>query len=458
MGWCVDFRAAHPEKNLTHLYQDLLPRLYGLLLGGPADNVVVDSTAHLLRLAPDTALLPRFRFARLFIDPSTRAAATGAYNEAVAGSTIYTLDKFGAGALPFDLVIPEQGRGTLRLTPRVLFVETRQPIAVGLKKPIESIEELAEVVVAKFGDHVTLVGKAVSLISMLAHEFIFVFNEEGSSYVRYTRRMNDILAGRGVDLDLRPILRMRYHTWDSLEGSGATLSLPEHLASAFGQQSISAPQFGVRWSAVIEQQRELCETIKDIRKPLDLLEFVGSRDPEAAWDSRIAEYRRAREVLAAVQQELGPVKERVRQLYEELRASRGLAQGIQRKRGEHFRAAAQWTADALAVRDRFARELDEIETRKRHIRSEIAALNGRRHERERGPEAEAARSTLRGIEDQAEMARLRLIRNATLTIDGLKHTNHRPSAWWLPMVDPTGQWFKRIATSAELYTEPLLSR
>jgi hypothetical protein len=458
LDWCQTFRASHPDKTLTDLYQHLLPKLYTLLLGHEPQNVTVDGTAHLLRLTPETAHLPRFRFVNLFLDPQTREIAVSAYNQAVAGSTIYTLDKFGAGALPFDLILPERGRGTLRVTPRVLFVETRQPVAVGLKKPIESLQELAEILTAKLGDQVTLVGKAVTLVSMLAQEFIFVFNEEGSLYVSRTRRMNDILAGHGVPLEMRPILRIRYHTWNALDVGQSTLRLPEHLAAAFGRQTITTPDFAAAWPQAVEGQHVLCRESAALRKPLDLMAFLCARDPSVPWDERRAAYEAAKQTLLAARQEAVAVQTQVQERYTRLRALKARGLAVQQEQGEHFRATKEWTPEAEARRAAFDREFHAIQEEKRAVCAEIVALKARRRHCEYSVEVKAAREVMRRTEDEAELARLNLIRNALLTIEGLPHTNHRPSAWWLPMVDASGEWFRRIVETAELYTEPLLSK
>jgi hypothetical protein len=456
LNCCREFRAANPDKNLTHLYQYILPHLYRLLLGHEPTGITVDCSAHLLRLTPETAGLSRFRFVDIFLNPATRAIAERAYNQALAGSEIYTLDKFGAGALPFDIVLPERGRGTLRVTPRVLFIETRQPVAIGLKKPIESIHELAEILTRKLGDHVTLVGKAVSLISMMAQEFIFVFNEEGSMYVHRTRQMNQALMRQGVELNMRPILRMRYHTWDALAVGRSTLRPAEHIASTFGQQTITTPEFASCWQQVCEEQRELCDTLKSLRKPLELLAFLRDREPVAPWEERLSAYSEAKDTLLRLHEQALVVQEEINTRYRRLKELKTEGLTLQQMQGAHFRSVTAWTPEAEAQRAGYERNRELLEHEKRALRVEIRRYKAQRQQIERGPEAMMARETIRAIENESELARLNLIRNALLTIEGLTHTNHRPSAWWLPMVDTTGAWFRRIADTTELYTEPLM--
>ena len=458
LDWCAGYWQNNPNKTLADLFQFLLPRFYTLLLGAEPQNISVDCTTNLLRLTPQTAELPRFRFVDLFLNPDTREHAVHAYNTALAGSEIYTLDRFGAGALPFDVILPERGRGTLRVTPRVLFVETRQPVAIGLKKPVESVQELAEILNRKLGDNVTLVGKAVSLVSMLAQEYIFVFSEEGSMYVRRTRQMNDMLAAQGIALDMRPILRMRYHTWDALSVGKSTLYPTAHLAATFGQATITTSDFAANWKQVIQEQKWLCEQIAQIRKPLELLHFLQTRDSSEDWEEAMRVYAQAKQLLVEKRQLAAAIQEQINALYVIFKRLKQQSLAKQEERGAHFRGVAEWTAGETTRRAAFETELHSLDRQKRTVCNEINILNQRRLAIERGVEVLQAREQLAQTETRAEMTRMKLVRHALLTTEGLTHTNHRPSVWWLPILDPSGDWFRRLADTVEVYTEPLLSQ
>ena len=114
-------------------------------------------------------------------------------------------------------VIPGVGRGTIRLAPAALIVETT-PVEtfVPLSTRITTLEQLAAVVEERFGSEVALVGKAVTLADMIASEFLVVFHETASGYTSLTQAMNAHMAKNGVPLALNPIVRLSYPTWDTL--------------------------------------------------------------------------------------------------------------------------------------------------------------------------------------------------------------------------------------------------
>lgn len=456
LQWVQEYRSANPHQYLSGLYRYLFPRLFELLLGKVPDNIEVDCTGHLLRLTPETAGLPRFEFVDLFLNEKTRAQAARAYNEAVSGSEIYTLDRFGLGALPFDLVLPKHGRGTLRVTLRAIHVETREPLRIPLRRPINSIHELAAVLTREFGDHVTLVGKAVALVSMLAREFIFLFNEEGSGYVTRTRRMNDLLREQGVPLQMHPILRLKFSTWDSLEVGHSTIALPDHLSATFGQKQVPAQDFASQWKQVIEEQGKVLKDVEAIVRPRDLITYLHGRQGDE-WAQTLEEY----ELQKASQRDLlKSVIERQRQVntaYLELARVKADIVQTEKAKGDHFRSVTDWNREEERKRNEYDSRLTQLLNRRRDILAHIQSLKAERLAIERGDAMQSVRRQIESIEAQAELARLNLVRNAILTRTGLSHTQHRPSAWWLPMVDPTGRWFERIAQTTELYTQPLLS-
>ena len=117
----------------------------------------------------------------------------------------------------------------------------------------------------------------------------------------------------------------------------------------------------------------------------------------------------------------------------------------------------EWNATEEAKRAEFDRELRVIEERKHALIESASQFRARRLEIEKGKVQCVARKTIHRIENEAELARLNLIRNALLMTEGLSHTNHRPSAWWLPILDSSGAWFDRIAETSTLYLEPLTS-
>ncbi|MFN7161957.1 MAG: hypothetical protein ACK4NB_02740, partial [Fimbriimonadales bacterium] len=280
-----------PDASLADLYVQLYPELLGALYGDALpDTIRFTRTTELLRFNTQTAHLPRFEFVNTFLNPAYRRACEDAYNHAVAGAPIYPLSEFGEGALPFDLLIPKLGRGTLLLTDRYLCVLTPEPQIARLQQPITDVQGLAQVVERNWGGSCTLVGKAITLITMLAREFVFVFNERGSPYLTRTAQMHGALRAAGVPLQVNPIVRLTYPTWDAL-GSAECLSLrqPKHLACAFGEPTVCTDTFAKRWRSVVESQHALLARLASIRSPRALMALLAEREGES-WRARLQEY------------------------------------------------------------------------------------------------------------------------------------------------------------------------
>ena len=60
---------ANPDKNLSDLFQFVLPRLYEMVLGAAPQNIRVDCTTNLLCLTPETASFTPFSFRRRLSEP-----------------------------------------------------------------------------------------------------------------------------------------------------------------------------------------------------------------------------------------------------------------------------------------------------------------------------------------------------------------------------------------------------
>lgn len=487
-GWVESFAATHASASLTDLYADLLPRFYALLLGDEPANLSVSSTVELLRFNTATACLPRFAFVDLFLNPATRKPALNAYNFAVGGSGAYTLDSFGEGALPFDVVIPGRGRGTLAITSdgavSVLF--SPQPLIVcppGKACAPSSVADLAKLLEAELGPDITLVGKAVALLPMLAAEFIFAFHEGASSYSDRTATMLSEMRRRNLPVPVvYPILRVQYATWDALAAVPVeagdindALNLPPYLQQTLGRASIGFEDFALCWRRAVSFAERDLETLRELRSPRELLSYL-TEEHNGDWDEKSREYESARMVLLTLKDKAQAIQGRVYTLYDQVRRLKTEALRIEREKGDDFRARIQPLRERIAsTKDPAETELleaeiealqaerslrfdIEIETRRGSVRYALATVRDLKQSRlalERSHDAASARETLRRIESEAESAKAELVANSLRTLHALPHTNHRPSSWLFPLVDPSGNWFAKLTETAELRWEAL---
>ncbi len=507
-GWTRDYLNQDPDGTLSDFYRWLTPRLWAMVRGTGSCNLTTSTSLRLFKFNRETCQLPRFEFVDLFLNPATREIAARCYNDAVRGSGIYTLDQFGPGALPFDVVIPGHGRGTLHLQEGTLSIDT-EPRRV-LQTNCENVGQLAEILESNFGADVVLVGKAVSLISMLAKEFIFVFHEKASSYTPRTQKMNDALREAGLELDLHPMLRLKYATWDALSQTRAVFDLPPHLESAFGQKSLPAGEFAARWSDVCESQDALRADLKNCRSPRELLAFL-SRSFGGAWTTRSEEFQAAHATISAMHEQTSTLKSEIESLRDEARRVTLQAAQIERTKGEDFRAnlnplrqrlfdikegqanrAGNVEMDAATGKPRklskderettrlqFERENQELaalreqiaacEHERQRFDAQISALRETARQKralakqkvreklsiERSEEVAAARQTRRELRYEAELERLRRTRDALMTSEGLRYTNYRPTAWWFPLVSPDGKWLDQLVATAQLRVEEI---
>ena len=480
-GWVLEYLETCSDTcRLSDLYETLLPRFYHLLLGTYPTNFQTTSSLSLFRFNQETFAKPRFGLIGCFLDPQTRPIARAAYDKAVggSGSGIYTLDAFGNGAIPFDLVIPGVGRGTIRLAPAALIVETT-PVEtfVPLSTRITTLEQLAAVVEERFGSEVALVGKAVTLADMIASEFLVVFHETASGYTSLTQAMNAHMAKNGVSLALNPIVRLSYPTWDTLAAvlPETRLRLPTHLAATFGVETISAQDFSRDWREVVASSQFLQKQSRELPSLRALLSYLEGRDT-LCWCDRLGEYEAALKVLSTNARHSETLRSRIEEHREEMLVWRNERAELERRKGEDWRNnlmpliarrdAAPNSGEASDYQKQLEREIaarattfdEPIETCRERIaatRFLLAEFQRHRRELERGPEALEARAQITEITREAQMARLELVRSAFLTIESLEHTQLRPTSWWLPLVDSTGAWFDAMAAGTKARLEEL---
>lgn len=451
-----DAAEAARGATLSEFYKQLIPRLFEFAAGR---SVPIETTAttELLRFNSATASLPRFELVDRFLNPQSREAALRAYDESVRGTEIYTHDRFGTAAIPFDLVVPGRGRGTLRVARKAIIVGTPSPIFISTKRPVTSVAELAAAIERKLGPNCTLVGKAVSLIGMLSREFVFVFHEGASSYVTRSRAFHRRLAEAGHPLDLRPILRVAYDSWDRLSECNVWLRLPKDFHHPFGGEELAAKSFAHRWRSVGEEQEELLQSLHNLRRPLDLIEFLA-RSGLGCWDSLASEYRAIHRELESLQAQIGEIKQAKALVNDEWRAAKRHRLEAERRKGEHWRAAI-FEKDATEAdweeRRRLDAEVHRAMSEASEARRRWIELQDRQDSLVKSEAVMALHERRRAIELEAELKRLKLARQAVIVARGLPRAARRPSAWWFPLVCPKGTWFSQTTCKAKYYLEPL---
>lgn len=444
-------------KTLGELYRRILPDVYAFVAGRPVD-LETTATTELLRFNSETCGLPRFELFDLFVNEATRGVAKRAYDEALAGgSGQYELARFGTGAVPFDVVVPGHGRGTLRIGRRGVVINTPEPLFLTLKKPLTGATELAGLLEAKFGRELTVVGKAVALLGMLAREFVFVFHEGASGYSPVSAAFHRKLADAGHSLGLHPILRVRYEPWDALSVACTWLRLPEPMRRAFATDEICAPSFATRWRDVAAEQKTLLAELRRVRRPVELIALLDTKFG-GSWRRQADEYARLHRGLVELQSDLEVLTDQRKALYAEATRLKAERQSAEKALGDHWRAEMfdrEPTQAALTKRAELQGNLDRILEAVQNMKHGRRDLARERQTLVQSEPVIRVHKRRRDIELEAERMRAKLVGEAIMVSQGLKKAAHRPSAWWFPLISPDGLWFRETVESAQAWLEPL---
>jgi len=430
-GWINNYFSSHPQATLTQLYQALLPLFYQEILGYSPSKLEVSSTTQWLRFNRETCRLPRFRLLEKFLHPSTRGICCQAYNQAIRDSGIYLLEEFGEGALPFDLVIPGQGRGTLRIIDKKVVIEMEDPVFLATFRPVEDVDQLAQLVEERWGKDVFLIGKAITFISMLAQESILVLNESASPYIHRTKIMLEMLRKNGVVLFHYPLLRLRYHTLDAAEQLKLMVKLPEHLAECFSKKEISFQEFSRFWKGVVEEQGKILDQIQKL-KGRRWFAFLSEKKG-GEWQKRFNHYQEVCHQLREFGEESKKMTKKIYHCQKEIQQLEDEIQKLEVKRGQHHR----------------------LILRIHQLQNRIAKIKENYRYWKNGPKLQSLRCLRQDLEYKAEIARLHIVRNALLVYYGLPYINLRPTAWWFLLLSPGGEWFSNLLERIELYWEEL---
>jgi hypothetical protein len=414
------------ERTLTDLYLCLLGGFYSVLLAELPEQVRVAASTEIFLFTCDTLDRPRFDILDVFLALETREAAREAYDTVVAHSGIYRLEQFGEGAIPFDIVICGEGRGTIRVVgSRAVFDMPDGPVEGETGDEIVDRAGLLDASIRAFGCDARLVGKAIALPLMLSREFSMVLLENASVYVPQTHRLVRLLRRHGVELEFNPILRLHFETWDAMAVADARLKLPGHLARFFEEDCMGAECFSKQWREAVAWARAVCESLGDARAPDRMLEILADTGEDVSGlAEEFAQIARARRESG---REIQALCERTQELWLEIKQILRAADAAQESPPE-----------------------EKLET----IRSEREDLIERIQQRANSDEHQRLQERYHELVLEIQRRRLRIYADAHRTV-GLEHSNYRPPWWWFLAVDPSGVWLRELAETATMRDEPL---
>ena len=466
--------------TLPEFYQQLSASYWRRLLGGASEEKRLQfcAASQLFRFNTQTAGLPRFRFLDLFLDPKTRDVARRAYNEAVRDSEIYSLEQFSEAALPFDVVLLHKDRppcrGTICVADNEVAILGPCSTVLHTAAPPANVHELAALIERQLGPDAIVIGKALTLVPMILSEWVWVLHGFGSAYTPRTQNMLAAMRKAGLDLCLKPILRIEHDAWSALEGVEATFRLPPHLARAFGAEKVTADEFAKGWREAVAGQERLLDELKHIENPEELTEYL-THEEHSAWFDKLEKYVEAHGKLLRLSRQIERLRHEGIEANSRARETKGEIQQIEKEKGQLVRQRIRPLrlelkegpgAERAAV---IERELGPFEAQRAEMEAKIAALrksvdedearsakaDEAHHDLERSPEFVEARATVAAVEAEAHLLRMRLVRDALLTTKGLPYAAARPAWWWFPMVAPSGKWFENLTRTARFTFEDL---
>jgi hypothetical protein len=200
-----------------------------------------------------------------------------------------------------------------------------------------------------------------------------------------------------------------------------------------------------------------------------LIGFLETVDTDEDWFGAGQELESALYLLQSNYQSTAALRRSIADLRDRRASLKAHRAELERSKGDDFRTrlqpAIERHRDALdspgstiaAIEEdrdlRFTQEIARIGESVRQLRRAIKTTRQNLRAAERTDEALQARETIRAVTRQALLAKLKFARIACLVSEGLHHTNARPTAWWLPLVDPSGRWFDAMSDGLQARLE-----